>query len=155
MAWIDYCKAFDNELHGWILKVLDLVLFKISPVLLNFLRINMSMWEATLNLTHQNGNVDENPIKIKSGIFQGDSLSTLLFCLSLIPLPKELNRTGYGYKIQKRSMNHLFYMDDLKLFTKDDDDLEGLLQTAKKFCDDIGMTSGLDKCSKSSFKRES
>ena len=52
-------------------------------------------------------------------------------------------------------MNHLFYMDDLKLFTKDDDDLEGLLQTVKKFRDDIGMTFGLDKCSKSSFKRES
>ena len=137
MAWIDYCKAFDSELHGWILKVLDLVLFKISPVLINFLRINMSSWEATLNLTHPNGNVNEKPIKIKSVIFQGDSLSPLLFCLSLIPLSKELNRTGYGYNIQKRIMNHLFYMDDLKLFTKDDNDLEGLLQTVKKFRDTL------------------
>ena len=75
----------------------------------------MSMWETTLNLTHQIGNLKSKLIKINSGIFQSDSLSSLLFCLSLIPLPKELNRTGYGYNIQKRNINHLFYIDDLKL----------------------------------------
>ena len=88
MAWIDYRKAFDCVPHSWILKVSDL--FKISPGLINILRTNMSMWETTLNLTHQNGNLKSKPI-INSGIFQGDSLSPLLFCQSLIPLSKELN----------------------------------------------------------------
>ena len=37
MAWIDYHKAFDSVPHSWILKVLDL--FKISSVLVNFLKI--------------------------------------------------------------------------------------------------------------------
>ena len=41
MALIDYRKAFDSVPHSCILKVLDL--FKISRVLINFLRINMSM----------------------------------------------------------------------------------------------------------------
>ena len=113
----------------------------------------MSVGETALNLTHQNGNLRSKPIKVNSGIFQGDFLSPLLFCLSLIPLPKELNRTGYGYNIQKRSKNHLFYMGDLKLFAKDDNDLEGLLQTVKKFSDDIGMSFVLDKCAKATFKR--
>ena len=45
-------------------------------------------------------------------------------------------------------------MDDLKLFTKDDNDLEGLLQTVKKICDDTGMSFGLDKCAKATFKRK-
>ena len=44
-------------------------------------------------------------------------------------------------------------MDDLKLFTKDDNDLEGLLKTVKKFSDDIGMSFGLDKCAEATFKR--
>ena len=43
-------------------------------------------------------------------------------------------------------------MDDLKLFAKDND-LEGLLQTVKKFSDNIGMSLGLDKCAKATFKR--
>ena len=31
----------------------------------------MSIWEATLNLTHQSGNLKSKPIKINPGIFQG------------------------------------------------------------------------------------
>ena len=44
-------------------------------------------------------------------------------------------------------------MDDLKLFAKDDNDLEGLLQTVKKSSNDISMSFGLDKCAKATFKR--
>ena len=44
-------------------------------------------------------------------------------------------------------------MDDLKLFAKDDNDPEVLPQTVKKFNDDIGMSFGLDKCTKVTFKR--
>ena len=44
-------------------------------------------------------------------------------------------------------------MDDLKLFAMDDKNLEEMLQLVKKFSDDIGMTVGLDKCGKVSFKR--
>ena len=44
-------------------------------------------------------------------------------------------------------------MDDLKLFAKDDKNLEEMLQLIKKFSEDIGMTFGLDKCAKVSFKR--
>ena len=42
-------------------------------------------------------------------------------------------------------------MDDLKLFTKDDHELEGLLQTIKKFSDNIGMKFGIEKCAKATF----
>ena len=86
MAWIDYGKAFDSVPHSWILKALDL--FEISSVLINFLRKNMPMWETTLNLSHENSNLKSKPIKIDSGIFQGDSLSSSLFCLSLMPFSK-------------------------------------------------------------------
>lgn len=43
-------------------------------------------------------------------------------------------------------------MYDLKLYTKNDDELEGLLKTVKKFINGIGMEFGIDKCAKS-FKR--
>ena len=64
-----------------------------------------------------------------------------------------LNDTGYGCKIHGRNISHLFYMDDLKLFAKDDKDLEVMLLTVKKLSDDIGMKFGLDKCAKATFKR--
>lgn len=37
-----------------------------------------------------------------------------------------LNKSGYGYKI-----SHLFYMDDLKTYAKNDDEQTGLLRTIK------------------------
>lgn len=45
-------------------------------------------------------------------------------------------------------------MYDPKLYTKNDDELEGLLKTVKKFSDEIGMEFGFNKCAKVSFKRE-
>ena len=79
--------------------------------------------------------------------------SLLHFCPSLIPFSKEPNQIGHGYNIQKRCINHLFYTDDFKLFVKDDNDLEGLLQTVRKFSDDTGMSFELDKCAEATFKR--
>ena len=92
-------------------------------------------------------------INIKRGIFQGGSLSSLLFCISLIPLSLELNSSGYGYKIGTERITYLFYMDDLKLCTKDDSELEGLLRIVKGFSDYIGMKFGLSKCVKATFNR--
>ena len=48
-------------------------------------------------------------------------------------------------------VNHPFYTDDLKLFARNDNELEGLLATAKEFSNDIGMIFGLEKCAKVSF----
>ena len=39
------------------------------------------------------------------------------------------------------------------MYGKNDYELEGLLRTVKAFSDDIGMTSGLDKCAKATFIR--
>ena len=150
-AWIDYKKAFDSVPHSWILKALEI--FKISPVIINFISQSMTKWETELHLNHTGGALKSSPIKINCGIFQGDSLSPLLFCLALIPLSHMLNNTGYGYDVLDGNINHLFYMDDLKLYGKDDSQIEGLLRTVKTFSDDIGMEFGLDKCAKATFKK--
>ena len=95
--------------------------------------------------------------KFTSRLFRGnyyfDSLSPLLFCLALTALSYELNDTGYGYKIREEKINHLFYMDGLKLHGKIDKELDRLLCTVKKFSDDIGMVFGLDKCAKVTLNR--
>ena len=150
-SWIDYKKAFDSVPHTWILKCLEI--FKISPMVTNFLRSSMNLWKTNLILSHSNGTLSSRDLRIKRGIFQGDSLSPLLFCMALMPLSQLLNDTGYGYKIHKQKINHLFYMDDLKLYATNAGELEGLLKTVKAFSDDIGMEFGLDKCAKASFNR--
>ena len=43
--------------------------------------------------------MQSQPIQIRRGIFQGDSLSPLIFCIALIPLTNELNRADCGYQV--------------------------------------------------------
>ena len=43
-------------------------------------------------------------------------------------------------------LNHLLFMDDLKLFGKSDGQIDSLVQTVFTFSEDIGMEFGLKKC---------
>ena len=128
-------------------------MYKISPTIINFLTVSMKKWKTNLYLNQTQGSTVCENINIKCGIFQGDSLSPLLFCLALVPLSYELNNIGYGYNIYEEKISHLFYTDDLKLHGKNNYELEGLLRTVKTFSDDIGMIFGLDKCAKATFIR--
>ena len=83
-AWIDYKKAFDSVPHSWICKCLQM--YKIHPVLITFTEESMSQWNTNMILVHKEEVPETGPIRIKRGIFQGDSLSPLLFTMSLNPL---------------------------------------------------------------------
>ena len=111
----------------------------------------MRMRKTTLVLSAGESTLNAGDISINSGIFHEDSLSPILFCVDLIPLSKLLNSTGYGYKICDNTINHLFNMDDLKLFAMNDQQLRRLLNIEKQFSDDIRMEFGLDKCAKATF----
>ena len=124
-----------------------------SPRVAGFLKHNMKNWKTQLTLTHESDTLISDHINSKRGIFKGDSLSPLLFCISLIPLSSELNSSGYGYKIGTEWITHLFYIDDLKLYAKYDSKLEGRFRIVNRLNDDIGMESGLRKCAKATFKR--
>ena len=54
----------------------------------------MRLWKTNLFLYHQQGTLKSNTIDITCGIFEGDFLFPLLFCLALFPLSLELNNTG-------------------------------------------------------------
>lgn len=93
-------------------------------------------------------------VDIKRGIFQGDSLSPLLFVMIMIPLSQRLEAMqGYKLKHETRSINHLLFMDDLKLYAKNDKQLEELVGVVKSYSDDIKMEFGLSKCAVLSVKK--
>jgi hypothetical protein len=83
-------------------------------------------------------------IKINRGIFQGDSLSPLLFCIVLIPLTHKLNRSKCGYQVYgtERKINHLLYMDDLKLIGRSEEELRNEIKIVKTFSDGIKIKFG-------------
>ena len=62
-------------------------------------------------------------VNIKRGIFQEDSLSPLLFVMTLIPMTPVLRKVKAGYDLghSRGVINHLLYIDDLKVCKKNED----------------------------------
>ncbi|KXJ09461.1 Retrovirus-related Pol polyprotein from type-1 retrotransposable element R2 [Exaiptasia diaphana] len=109
--------------------------------------INTSLSSEWRTVLTSNGEV-LGEVDIKRGIFQGDSLSPLLFVLAMVPLTMLLKRETIGYRFGsgQQMMNHLLFMDDLKLYGRSEEELEKLVDVVHVFSRDIGMEFGLDKC---------
>ena len=150
-AWINYKKTFDSVPHDWIIETLKI--HKFDPITTNFLRKTMNKQKTSLHLNHRDGQIKTNHFSINTGIFQGDSPSGLLFILSLLPLSWLLNTSNTGYRINHQGdiISHLLFMDDLKLFAANDNQLASRIRIVNKFSDDIGMSFGIENVKSSPF----
>ena len=91
-------------------------MFGVAVNVRSFVNTSMKQWNIKLTASNQRlGNV-----KTRSGIFQDDSLSPLLFVLVMIPLALMLRQTKAFYNLKKggKKINHLLFVNDLKLFAK-------------------------------------
>ena len=59
-----------------------------------------------------------------------------------------LRQTKASYELKKggKKINHLLFMDDLKLFAKIEDQIDSLVNTVRIFSEDIKMEFVLPKC---------
>ncbi|XP_068209127.1 uncharacterized protein [Palaemon carinicauda] len=87
-------------------------------------------------------------VDIRRGIFQGDSLSPLLFVVARIPMTKVLHKVDAGYQRKKRgnSINHQMFMDDIKLYGKNIKEINILIHTVMIVSGDIWMEFAIEKC---------
>ena len=109
--------------HSWILETLRM--FRIADNLINFINTSIPSWSTNL---YCNNSLLRN-VKIRRGIFQGDLFSLILFVIALIPITLVLKKTNMGYNLSKEgpTINHMFFMDDLKLFARNENEIYRLL----------------------------
>ncbi|XP_045480887.1 uncharacterized protein LOC123685276 [Harmonia axyridis] len=147
VAWIDYKKAFDSMPHSWLLKILRL--YGVSESVVKLLEHLMKSWRTQLLVTTQGKTTATPEIKIRRGIFQGDKLSPLWFCLALNFLSKLLRDDKYGYIIERRrntKINHQLHIDDLKLYASSEGEMKRMLKIVASFSETVRMEMGLSKC---------
>ena len=140
---VNYRKAYDLVPHSWILECMRIS--RIAENVTEFIKRCMATWKTQLSSA---GTV-LGKVNIKRGIFQEDSYSPLFFfILCMIPLSLLLRKTGMGYEWCERQLkiNHLLFMDDLKLFGKNQNQIDSLLNTVYLFSSDIGMEFAISKC---------
>ena len=92
MAWIDYRKAYNMVPYSWEGECLEM--FGIAVNVRRFLLSSMKKWKTELTSCGQQLGV----ANINRGIYQGESLSPLLFILCMVPLSLVLRRSRAGYE---------------------------------------------------------
>ena len=142
MAWIDYKKPYDMIQQSWIIH--NLKIYKIPDEVINFIKKTVKTWKVELSA----GGRSLAEAKAQRGIFQGDALSPLLFIITMMPLDHIHRKCTTRYKLSqsKEKINHLMYMDDIKLFVKNEKEQETLIHVVRIYSQDIGMEFVMGKC---------
>ena len=142
MACIDYKMVYDMVPQTWIIKCLKM--YKISHEVINFSEKTMKTRRVELTA----GGKSLTETKIQISIFQSDALSPLLFIISMMPLNPLLRKCTAGHKLSRseEKINHLMYMDNIKLYAKNEKGLETVIHTVRIYSQDIGMEFGIEKC---------
>ena len=108
-TWIDYKKAYDRVPHDWVLFLLQDIY---APVVVGHIVSNLiRLWQTVFSV---GAGKDTVKVTYRQGLFQGDSFSLLLYCLSIAPLSVALR---LARSLQQRC--HLCFMDNVKVFAKD------------------------------------
>ena len=127
--------------HTWILQCLKIL--KVPNNIKNV--IAKAMKTQKVELTSRRETMCG--IKINRGIFQGDSLSSILFVITLILLSLLLRDMKAGFMLREfqRKINHLLFRDDLfKALWQEDGKLDFLVQIVRIFSSDISKCAMLE-----------
>ena len=144
VAWVDYRKAYNLVPHQWLKAMLWAV--RVPKPIRALVRQVVKMWATDLCLWTPHG-PKHIPMDMKRGIYQGDSLSPLLFCLCVAPLSKALRATkGFYSTHQINPVTHLMFVDDLKVYTDGKSGLEEAVKVVENVSGAMGMEFGLRKC---------
>jgi len=130
----------------------------VNSKIVRFCKLSMEKWNTRLILKTKQEVMQSQTIQIRRGIFQGDFLSPLLFCIALfILLTNELDRADCGYQVHgtERKISHLLYMDDLKLLGRYENDLKNEMKIVQTISKNINMKFSLEKCARLCLKRGS
>ena len=143
MAWIDFKNSYDLVPQSWIIDCHKM--YKISYQVIRFIEERMKNWRVELIAGVKKSSAEG---KIQRGIFQGALLSPLLFVIAMILLNPIFRKCPIGYKLPKsqEKINYLMYMSIIKLFAKNEEELETLIYRIWHFkkCTMLIMQNG--KC---------
>ena len=143
VAWIDYRKAYDSVAHRWLKRMLRDM--KVPKSVRRSITHLSDKWETTLFVGDK---TSTRTIKYARGVFQGDSLSPLLFCICSAPISYLLRREAGYCSSPTSATTHTFFMDDLKIYANGERELTDSLKRVEEISQVVGMEIGLAKCAR-------
>ena len=107
-VWLNYVNAFDPVSHSWLFTALRLP--KVPGNIVVSIEEMSKLWATIVTRKSTNQTIKTDIITYIKDIFQGDSLSVILFDLSVNPLSFMIKRLrGYtAGKNRKTNITHIF-----------------------------------------------
>ena len=108
-TWLDYQKAYDSIPHSWMLEALRLA--KVPDDIIKSVKRLTDIWATQIQLNSNTWSITTDVIRYLCGVIQGDTLSVLLFILSLNSLSfllTDVPRYKLKHENKSISINHLF-----------------------------------------------
>ena len=135
--------------HSWIIAAMIMV--GLGDNIMGLIKKGMNKWNTNF---YADGKLFGS-VPIRRGIFQGDSFSPLLFVITLLPLTQILKESGMWYQLENNEakVNHLLFMDDLRLYGKKVKETDSLIKTVWQSSEDIEMQFVILKCTVVSLQR--
>ena len=142
VCWIDFQKAYDLVPHELIRDSLRAI--RAPQWIQDMISRTIPKWSTNIMLKSREGGTIALPIMFRRGLFQGDALSPLLFCLCLAPLSKAINEETDGYLNQylPGAVTHMAYMDDIKIYGTSRKALCRAVDTVERVAEETGMRLG-------------
>ncbi|KAF7682552.1 Retrovirus-related Pol polyprotein from type-2 retrotransposable element R2DM [Astathelohania contejeani] len=142
-TWIYVKKAFDSVDHEYLMAYI----FKLGLLkwITCFLKEIISKWNSEVKA----GLETIFSKNFERGILQSDSLSSLFFVLCINPLSRRLNerypKVVMHAEEASHATNHILFIDDLKLLSKDSIVMGSMVEEADSFISAIGLEINRDK----------
>lgn len=151
IGWLDFQKAFDSIKHKcirWKLKKIG-----VPEPIRHLIKVLMGSWKIRYEGRANGKKVRSTPLQVKNGLLQGDTLSPLLFCLSIASISWWLNQKVAKYKTSMGrcngyplTLNHIYFVDDLKILTTSKRELNKAIEGVITIGSAIGLQINKKKC---------
>ena len=102
----------------------------------------MSKWSISINANKGNPII----IPVKRGVYQGDSLSPLLFVLVTGGIVRKIKEDPEINKISRGRQEIVAYMDDIKCHAPNQATVRAMTSIIEEYAKQLGLELNLDKC---------
>lgn len=151
VAYIDFRKAFDSVEYDLLEQRLIALGcdHQLKEVVMNAVRGRETVFEVRTD----RGERRTAPVALRRGLLQGDALSPVLFGVAVSGISARLGEFPKIETTNARFPNHLFFMDDLKLFARSKQVLLTMTEAVKEAAGIAGLEFGINKCAEIDVRR--
>jgi len=138
VVFIDFKKAFDSIEFEAVWKALEY--YSVDNCTIRMIKQLYSAGTSSVKVSTSSAN-----FKVQKGVRQGDSLSPLLFILTLQFALEKINWNQRGYPISNKRLRYLAYADDIMLCSNTVPELQSMLNDLCLECRKIGLEINVNK----------